>query len=289
MAGDGARTAASSLHAFAAGILVTLLISPAGARADEPRTAFRPCIDPNNLPFSNAQGEGFENRIADLFAKRLGLPVESYASPQRMNFVRNTLRYKLPGTDYRCDILMGVPAGYEQTWTTAPYYRSTYVLVFPKGKGLDALKAGNDLFDLFAASKVKPVIGVYDRSPGSIWLVKHGWEEQARPYRMLSADPEQFPGEIIAKDLAQGGIDAAIVWGPIGGYFAKRMGSLGVVPLRSEPGVKFDYEMAMGVRYGDREWKAVVERLIVENQAAITAILREYNVPLIDERGELIE
>jgi quinoprotein dehydrogenase-associated probable ABC transporter substrate-binding protein len=273
----------------AAAILAALLMPAAAARAEEARAAFRPCIDPNNLPFSNSQGEGFENRIADLFAKKLGLPVQSYAFPQRMNFVRNTLRYRLPGTDYRCDIMMGVPVGFDQAWTTAAYYRSTYVLVFPKGKRLDAVKTGNDLFAVFAASKDKPVIGVYDRSPGSIWLVKHGWEEQARPYRMLTADPEQFPGEIIGKDLVQGTIDAAIVWGPIGGYFAKRIGSLAVVPLRSEPGVKFDYEMAMGVRHGDREWKTVVEGLIADNQAAIKAILREYNVPLLDERGDLTE
>jgi quinoprotein dehydrogenase-associated probable ABC transporter substrate-binding protein len=275
---------AIAVRAIAAGLLLA-----APALADEPRSALRPCIDPNNLPFSNSRGEGFENRIAELFAGKLGLPVQSYAFPQRMNFVRNTLRYRLPGTDYRCDILMGVPVGFDQAWTTPGYYRSTYVLVFPKGKRLDAIKAGVDLFTAFPAAKDRPVIGIYDRSPGSIWLVKHGWEEQARPYRMLSADPEQYPGEIVAKDLAEGKIDAAIVWGPIGGYFAKRLGSLTVVPLRSEPGVKFDYEMAMGVRYGDREWKAVVERLIADNQPAIEAILREYGVPLVDERGELKE
>jgi quinoprotein dehydrogenase-associated probable ABC transporter substrate-binding protein len=277
---------ARAARALAASLL---LAATSTTHADEPRTAFRPCIDPNNLPFSNSQGEGFENRIAELFAKRLGLPVRSYASPQRMNFVRNTLRYRLPGTEYRCDILMGVPAGYEQASTTAAYYRSTYVLVFPKGKRLDGLKAGSDLFSAFAHASDKPIVGVYDRSPGSIWLVKHGWEEQARPYRMLSADPEQYPGEIIAKDLAQGTIDAAIVWGPIGGYFARRAGSLTVIPLRSEPGVKFDYEMAMGVRHGDREWKAVVEKLIADNHAAIQAILREYDVPLVDDRGDLME
>lgn len=272
--------------AAAGRILAALALFALAARAEEARTAFRPCIDPNNLPFSNERGEGFENRIASLFAGQLGLPVESYASPQRMNFVRNTLRYRLPGSDFRCDILMGVPVGYDQTWTTGPYYRSTYVLVFPTGKGLDAVKTGDDLFTVFAAGKRKPVIGIYDRSPASIWLVKHGWEEQARPYRMLSADPEQYPGEIVAKDLVEGKIDAAIVWGPIGGYFARRLGSLAVVPLRSEPGVKFDFEMAMGVRYGEREWKARVEKLIADNGPAIAAILREYNVPLVDERGE---
>lgn len=260
------------------------------AHADEARRAFRPCIDPNNLPFSNARGEGFENRIAELFAQRLGLPVESYAWPQRMNFVRNTIRYKLPGQDYPCDILMGVPAGFDQVSVTASYYRSTYVLVYPKGKGLDAVKSGDDLFALFANSPRRPVIGLYDRTPASAWLAKHGWEDQGRPYHILSADPDRYPGEIIEKDLVQGRIDAAAVWGPIGAYFARRAGgsTLVVIPLRSEPGVKLDYEMAMGVRYGDREWKSTVEKLIADNRSAIVQILRAYDVPLVDERGDLI-
>ena len=109
------------------------------------RAALRPCIDPSNLPFANLKGEGFENRIAELFAQKLGLPVKYYAFPQRMNFVRNTLRYKLPGEDFRCDIVMSVPAGYDQVSATQPYYRSTYALVYPKGKGLDGVRSGADL------------------------------------------------------------------------------------------------------------------------------------------------
>jgi quinoprotein dehydrogenase-associated probable ABC transporter substrate-binding protein len=257
--------------------------------ADEERHAFRPCIDPNNLPFSNEKGEGIENRIAALFAKQLKLPVESFAWPQRMNFVRNTIRYKLPDTDYRCDILMGVPVGFDQVSVTKPYYRSTYVLVFPKGKGLDAVKSGDDLFKQFEGSARKPVIGLYDRTPASQWLAKHGWVDQGHPYNILSADPDQYPGEIIVDDLAHGRIDAAVVWGPIGAYFAKRAGvALTVIPLRSEPGVKLDYEMGMGVRYGEREWKSTVESLIADNRSAIVDILRAYDVPLVDERGEPI-
>ena len=207
-----------------------------------------------------------------------------------MNFIRNTLRYKLPGEDFKCDVVMSVPAGYDQTWTTAPYYRSTYVLVYPKGKGLDKVKSGADLLTLPAEVKSKLVIGIYDRSPASAWLAKHGLDQQAKPYRMMSPDPEEYPGEIIEKDLAQGKIDAAIVWGPIGGYYAKRVHNvdLALVPLKSEPGVKFDYEIAMGVRYGEREWKDKVEKLIADNRAAITGILREYNVPLVNENGDLV-
>jgi len=271
-------------------VVVALAFGSACVCADETRTAFRPCIDPSNLPFANSNGEGFENRIAELFAQKLGLPVQAYALPQRMNFIRNTLRYRLPGEDFRCDIVMSVPAGFDQVWTTVPYYRSTYALVYPKGKGLDQVRTGNDLFALPPDRRSRLTIGIHDKSPASAWLVKHGLEAQAKPYQMLSPDPDQYPGQLISEDLAQGKIDAAIVWGPIAGYYAKRVKNveLAVVPLKSEPGVKFDYEIAMGVRYGEREWKETVDKLIAENRPAITAILREYSVPLVDERGEPI-
>ena len=276
-----------------AAALAALLVATASASvlADPARTAFRPCIDPSNLPFANEKGEGFENRIADLFARKLGIPVQSYAFPQRMNFIRNTLRYRLPGEDFRCDIVMSVPASYDQAWPTAPYYRSTYALVYRKGHGLDQVQSGSDLVALPADVRGKLTIGIYDRSPAAYWLVKHGMEAQAKPFPMMSPDPDRYPGEIIDKDLAQGRIDAAIVWGPIAGYFAKRVHDveLVVIPLQSEPGVKFDYAIAMGVRQGDAEWRATVDKLIAENKPAITAILREYNVPLVDERGESIK
>jgi len=272
-------------------VVVALGMGSGSVAAQATRTAFRPCIDPSNLPFANEKGQGFENRIAELFAGKLGLPVQNYALPQRMNFIRNTLRYKLPGQDFRCDVVMSVPAHYDQASATAPYYRSTYVLVYPKGKGLDQVRTGSDLFALPPDLRNKLTIGIYDKSPASAWLVKHGMEAQTKPYQMLSPDPDQYPGSIIDKELAQGKIDAAIVWGPIGSYYAKRVTNvaLTVIPLKSEPGVKFDYEIAMGVRYGEPEWKATVEKLIAENQVAITAILREYSVPLVNERGEPIE
>ncbi len=272
-------------------LVLAVVLGSGSIGAQEARTAFRPCIDPDNLPFANTKGEGFENRIAELFAQKLGLPVKNYAFPQRMNFVRNTLRYKLPGEDFRCDIVMSVPAGYDQVSATTPYYRSTYALVYPKGKGLDQVRSGADLIALPPELRNKLRIGIYDKSPASDWVVKHGLEAQAKPYLMLSPDPEQYPGEIIEKDLVQGKIDAAIVWGPIAGYCAKRVRNmeLVVIPLKSEPGVKFDYEIAMGVRYGEPEWKETVQKLIVDNQPAITAILREYNVPLVNERGAPID
>ncbi len=249
------------------------------------RKALRVCQDPNNLPFSNTKGEGIENRIAEVFGKALGLPVTYYSFPQRLAFIRNTLRYKLPDQDYPCDIVMGVPAGFDQVSVTKPYYRSTYAMVFAKGKGLDQVKSSADFLALGKARLDKLRIGIYDRSPASDWLVKHDLVDRGVPFKMMNADPSQYPGEIIENELAADKIDVAIVWGPIAGYFAKRVKnpSLTVVPMQSEPGVRFDYAMAMGVRFGEREWKQQVEALLDSRRAEIQAILDEYGVPLVSE------
>jgi mxaJ protein len=253
--------------------------------------AFRVCQDPNNMPFSNDKGEGIENRIAQLFARQLNLPLEYYSFPQRMGFVRNTLRYKLPGEDYRCDVILGVPAGWGQASSTKPYYRSTYALIFPKGKTFDGVMSGSDFLVKVQAMEPKPKIGLYDKSPASAWLAKHGLVDAAVVYPILNPDPEQFPGEIIAKDLAHGNIDVAVVWGPIAGYYASHVpgAEFTVVPLKSEPAVRFDYAIAMGVRYGEPAWKAQIEQLIDANRPAIHAILEEYGVPLVDEQGDVLK
>ena len=276
------------VRAVAGLALVALMATAAAQDKPEPRTALRVCQDPNNLPFSNVKGEGIENRIADLFGKALGLPVTYYSFPQRLAFIRNTLKFKLPGEDYPCDIVMGVPAGYDQVSVTKPYYRSTYALVFAKGKGLDQVRSSEDFLKLDRAMLRKLRIGIYDRSPASDWLNKHQLLEQGVPYKIMNADPDQYPGEIIEKDLAAGKLDVAIVWGPIAGYFARRVKKpvLTVVPMKSEPGVKFDYQMAMGVRHGEREWKQQIEGLIVAKQSEIQAILKEYGVPLVDASYE---
>jgi mxaJ protein len=273
-----------------AALVLCVVASPATAQEkaqDKPpeRKALRVCQDPNNLPFSNTKGEGLENRIAEVFGKALGLPVTYYSFPQRLAFIRNTLRYKLPGEDYPCDIVMSVPVGFDQVSATKAYYRSTYALVFAKGKGLDDVKSSADFLALGKDKLAKLRIGVYDRSPASEWLTKHGLVESGVPYKIMNADPEQYPGDIIEKDLAAGQLDVAIVWGPIAGFFAKRVKSpaLAVVPMKSEPGVRFDYAMAMGVRYGEREWKQQVETLLESKQSDIRAILDEFGVPLVDD------
>lgn len=258
------------------------------AAAEEPdeaeRKALKVCADPNNLPFSNQKGEGYENKLAELFGRELGLPVETYYHAQRLNFVRNTLRFKLPGEDYRCDIMMGVPVGFEQVATTRPYYRSTYALVYIKGRGLDAVNSVADFLALPREQLNRLKIGVFDRSPATQWLKKHDLVDSGVPYRMMNARPDYYPGEIVEKDLVNGKVDVAVLWGPIAGFAATRVKNheVVVVPMPSEPGVKFDYQMAMGVRHGETKWKQRIDSLIESKLPQIREILRSYRVPLQD-------
>ncbi len=277
---------------LAAGLLLAGAAAGTPARADdglEGVRAFRVCEDPNNLPFSNQAQEGIENRIAKILAGAMNLPLEHFWYPQRVNFVRNTLRYKLPGdAEFRCDVMMGVPAGFDQVATTRPYYHSTYALVYVNGRKLDGVGTGAEFIARAAAAKDDITIGLYDRSPATQWVTKHRLNEQSIPYRILNADPEHYPGQIIEKDLMAGKIDAAIVWGPIAGFFAKRAAAPGltVIPLQSEPGVKFDFGMAMGVRHGEPAWRDAIQAQLDARAPEIEAVLREFGVPLVDETGK---
>jgi mxaJ protein len=261
------------------------------AAAEPASGVLRVCQDPNNLPFSNEAGEGFENRIARILADEMQLPLESVWYPQRMNVVRNTLRYRLPGdVGYRCDLLTGMPAEFDAVATTEPYYRSTYVLAYAKGRGID-VSSGAEFLALDRGRLAKLKIGVYDRSPAVRWLTRHGLIDQAVPYQMLNPDPRHYPGQIIDRELASGRIDAAVIWGPIAGYFASRVrdAEIVIVPLKSEPGVRFDYAMSMGVRHGEPQWRARVQAALDAGRERIDAVLREYGIPLIDEAGDPLQ
>ena len=253
-----------------------------------PPRALKVCDDPNNLPFSNDKGEGFENRIAEVLARRLALPLEYFHYPQRINIVRNTIRYKLPNqSEYRCDLLAGVPSDFGAVATTKPYFRSTYVLVFRKGGKLDGVASAEQLFALDPARRKSIRIGAYERTPAIDWLLKHKMIDQVLPYRLLNADPNHYPGKIIEEGLLAGKVDAVVVWGPIGGYFAKRAGgeSLVVVPLRSEPGVRFDFGVSMGVRHGEKAWRDKLQQALDESREDIDRILVEFGVPRVDDKG----
>jgi quinoprotein dehydrogenase-associated probable ABC transporter substrate-binding protein len=268
-----------------AGVLLLAMALPAGAAAAaQSRDAFRVCADPYSLPSSSRTGEGYENRIAALFAKSLGVPLAYEWFPQRLGFVRNTLRNDdTPEGRYRCDIVMGVPEDFELAATTRPYYRSVWTMVLVKGRGLDAVAEPADLVRLAAQREPLLRLGAFDRSPAVEWLFRNGLIEHLVPYPIMSGDARAYPGQILEQDLASGALDVAFVWGPIAGYFANRIenAELAVIPMPLDSGVKFDYQIAMAVRFGEPEWKAQIEDLLDRHQADIEKILKEYGVPLL--------
>lgn len=277
----------------ATALIASGLALPITAQADsEYKTpeVLRVCQDPNNLPFSNDKFEGIENKLAELFGQQLGVPVEYFSFPQRLAFVRNTIKYKLPGQDFRCDIMMGVPQRFGQVATTNAYYRSTYALVFRTGEALDGVTDNVSFVAKARGALGVRRLGIHDKSPAAAFLNKYKLTDRAKLYQMMSPDPDAYPGQLIERDLVEGTIDAAIVWGPVAGYYGKKITdpALTVVPLTSEPSVRFDFAIAMGVRYGEPQWKNEVQRFINQSSPQITAILRNFGVPLVSEIGDLI-
>lgn len=252
--------------------------------------AFRVCADPNNLPFSASTQDGLENKIASIWARELGLPLHYTWFPQRRGFVRNTLMaLDESGFEYKCDVVMGVAAGFDQLLTTKPYYRSTYALVYAKGRSLDGVSNGSEFIKLAPEIRSGLKIGAFTPTPGTKWLSRHGMTEQMVAFVAMSGDPEAYPGEIIEKEIASGKLDAAIVWGPIAGYFASRSDDVEIViiPLESEPGIQFDFAISAGVRYGDRDRKRALEDLMDRTAESMQAVFAAYNVPLLDI-GEVV-
>jgi mxaJ protein len=268
------------------GGFVSLLLASGPVAAAE--QAFKVCADPNNLPFSDQKSQGFENKLAELFAKELGQKLEYTWFPQRLGFIRNTLKAKPEGSEeYKCDVVMGVPQGYELAATTQPYYRSTYALVYAKGKGYD-LKSPADLDKFPAEQKSKLKFAMFDGAPGTTWLLNHGLVGQGIPYQTMTGDVSVSTAQVLDQDLRAGKIDMVIIWGPIAGYLLAKNPGLEMLPMKSEPGLKFDFPMSMGVRFPDKARKEQLEGLIKSKAAEIQAILRESRMPLVDEQGNLL-
>jgi quinoprotein dehydrogenase-associated probable ABC transporter substrate-binding protein len=249
------------------------------------------CADPSNLPLSNDKGEGYENKIAEALARDLKLKVEYTFFPQRMGFVRNTLRLKdEQSQQYKCDLIIGVPKEYELTATTRPYMHSTYSLIFSSRSELDSLRTADDLLKLPAAKLGTLRIGVFTKSPGADWLLKHGMMDHAAVYTHQNGDVDESPARTIERDLEAGKIDGAILWGPIAGMLVDHRNKdprWRAVPFAPDPAIKFDYEISMGLRQGEKPWKDTLDAWISGHQPQIDAILLSYKVPLVDATGHV--
>jgi quinoprotein dehydrogenase-associated probable ABC transporter substrate-binding protein len=234
---------------------------------------FRACGDPRNLPFSNDKGEGFENKLAELFAAKLGKKLSYTYFPQATGFVRMTLG------SYRCDIIMGFPQGDDQAQVTIPYYRTTYALVTKPGSGLEDVTAIDD-------PKLRDKrIGVVAKTPPSTNMAINGLLAHAKSYPLFIDTRADSSVQAMMDDLARGDIDCGILWGPMAGYFARQATPpYIVVPLTKETnGPQMTFRIGMAVRPADQEWKRTLNRLIMENQAEINKLLISYNIPILDE------
>ncbi len=260
-------------------------------RAEDSQGTLKVCADPDSMPQSNTSGEGYENRIAARLASDLGQRLEYTFFPQRMGFVRNTLRQKDESTNqYKCDVIIGVPKGYELTATTKPYMHSTYAMILPARGGLSKVESPDDLLKLPAEQLRALKIGVFARSPAVDWLLRNKLLEQGVFYAQQSGDIHENPAVIVERDLAAGTIDLAIAWGPVAGYLAGRHGSDAwrIVAFKPDPAITFDYEISMGVRFGEKEWKDTLDAWIGSHRGEINAILSSYGIPLIADNGNLI-
>jgi quinoprotein dehydrogenase-associated probable ABC transporter substrate-binding protein len=249
---------------------------------------FKVCADPLNPPYSTKDEQGFENKIAELFAKELGQKVEYTWFAQRIGFIRNTLtadvnEWNAGKDEFKCDVVMGVPAGYDLTTTTAPYYKSTYVLLIAKGRGWDDIKDPAQLPELPLQRQESLKIAMFDRGPGAAWLQQNGLLDQGISYQSMSGDSENNVAMQIDKDFKAKKIDMVILWGPMAAYVMSQSSknSYIMIPMQSTPKVKFDFAMAMGVRKGDKEKKQLLDKLIVSQADKIKSIIESYNIPLL--------
>src|SRR5437762_6117590 len=225
----------------------------------------RVCADPDNLPFSNAQQQGFENKIADLIASDFDARVSYTWLPQRIGFVRNTLKRG------DCDVIIGVPFNYEQAAETQPYYRSTYVFVARNGRAIESL-------DDPRLKKMR--IGVQVPSAVLQALASRHLNDNVRGYPVLDEGSRD-----LIDAIARGDVDIAIMWGPQAGYFARaQRTSLDLVPVTPQidpPFLPFVFDISMGVRRGDVALKEKLDREIERRQSDIDRILDQYGVPRV--------
>jgi quinoprotein dehydrogenase-associated probable ABC transporter substrate-binding protein len=238
----------------------------------------RVCADPNNLPFSDEKGEGFENKIMELMAAKLDKKLAYVWYPQATGFVRNTLGAR------RCDVIPGFPQGDELAQVTNPYYRTAYALVVKPGTGLD------DLDSLGDPRLKEKRIGIVAGTPPATYLAVNGLMFKAKPYPLVVDTRVDSVPQAMMRDLASGEIDVGVLWGPMAGYYAKQANPPMRIALllKEAGGPQLAFRIAMGVRPADQNWKRQLNKLIADIQGDINRVLLGFGVPLLDEKDRPI-
>jgi mxaJ protein len=265
----------SRMHrAGLAGFALFALAASVPSSAARPLDPLRVCADPNNLPFSNEAGEGFEIGIAKLIGQNLRRQVTFFWWPQRRGFFRNTL-----GAG-QCDVVLGVPAGFERALTTSPYYRSTYVFVSRTDRAI-TLRSFDDprLRELVVGVQLIGDDGV--NTPPAHALTSRGIVDNVRGYSVFGDYAQPNPTAAIVNAVVEGDVDVAIVWGPLAGYFARRSSvPLSLMPVQPAPqDLAMAFDIAVGVRKTDAALRDEIETVLVEQRGAVGALLDDYGVP----------
>ncbi|HJU09112.1 MAG TPA: quinoprotein dehydrogenase-associated putative ABC transporter substrate-binding protein [Rhodanobacteraceae bacterium] len=246
----------------------------APAPSNEP---LRVCADPNNLPFSNRAGEGFENKLAQLVAQAMGKTVEYTWEPQRKQFLQDTLDAD------KCDVVMSLPTIDREELTTQPYYRSAYAFVY-------RANTPYRLHSLDDPRLRKLKIGVHSLGddwvdlPGGATLAQRGIIDNVHIYKMDADEGRANPAADLMDAVAKGDVDVAIVWGPRAGYFATREPvKLQVVPLTDTHTIlPFQFSISMAVRHGDEDLRDKLNTILRDKRDQIHALLTRYGVPQLD-------
>jgi mxaJ protein len=256
-------------------LVLCLALATGAARAAD----LRVCADPNNLPFSNNNGRGFENKIAQLIAKDMGAKVEYIWWAQRRGYVRNTLMAGM------CDLWPGVATAVDMLATSRPYYRSAYVFVTRADRHLKIAS-----FDDPQLRKLR--IGVQMigndamNTPPAHALARRGIINNVRGYMLYGDYTKPNPPAAIVDAVENGDVDVAVVWGPLAGYFAARephpLSLTPVEPLADGAQWPMFFDISMGMRWGEPAFKDKIDELLMKERPAIDAILAEYHVPRLD-------
>lgn len=254
------------------GAVASLLIPLAWHRGAVRRPALRVCADPNNLPYSNDKAEGFENALAQLLADDLGRSVSYTWWPQRRGFIRTTLRAGV------CDVVMGVPASFDLTLNTHPYYTSSFVFVSRHDRHLHLQSLDDERLRTWTIGVPLPGED-YANVPPVDALVAEGIVSNVRGYTLTGDYSQPNPPAALIDAVANGDIDVAVAWGPLAGFFASRSSvPLDVVPvISSEPGMRF--AISVGVRRGNRTLQRRLDDTLARHASAVDALLVRYHIP----------
>lgn len=240
----------------------------------------RVCADPNSMPYSNKNKEGFDNKIAELLSEELGIPIEYYWFPQRIGFARNTIKKEHPErSGYMCDLAMSIPEHTDFMLPTKPYFSSIEAIAYRSGEGYEITKLADlkEVDEQYGPLK----IGLFDRGIATQAIIDMGLGDRIQYYQLMSGDVNASAGRAI-EALAAGEIDVIPMWGPIAGYYSK----ISEVPITVNPlnelGRLHVFSFSMATRYSNKGWNTVLNTFIDQNKDKIDAIIAEYNLPSLE-------